>query len=50
VFATDEKNIPSELSNLNVNINHDHNVPETLVKKTHTMPKTNMFISQGLKN
>jgi len=45
VFATDEKNLPTELSGLNVNIDADHNIPETLEKKTHTMPKTNMFIS-----
>jgi len=50
VFATDEANIPSELKDLNVNIDPDHNKPETLRPKTHTMPKDNMFLSQGLKN
>lgn len=50
VFATDEQNIPEELKDLDVNINPDQNKPETLREKTHTMPKDNMFMAQGLKN
>jgi large subunit ribosomal protein L13 len=48
-FATDPTNLPEELKDLDVNIDEQIDELYHLKEKTHTMPKTNLFLAKGLR-
>lgn len=48
-FTTDPDNIPEELKDLDVNLDEDINELYHLKEKTHTVPKTNLFMAKSLR-